>query len=47
MKNRKFWVSLIAGLLAALMLLSLLSGLIPRANAVSVSEVGYETVQIR
>ena len=40
MKNRKFWTSLIAGILAAIMLLSLLSGLIPtRAKAMSSSEI--------
>lgn len=40
MKNRKFWISLIAGLLAAAMLLGLLAGLIPtNASAASSSEI--------
>lgn len=40
MKNRKFWVSLIAGILAAVLLLSLLVGILPtKANAASSSEI--------
>lgn len=40
MKNKKFWVSLLAGLMAAVMILSLLLGLIPvNANAATSSEI--------
>ena len=40
MKKRKLWVSIIAGILAAVMLLSLVLSLIPtRANAASSSEI--------
>lgn len=40
MKNKKFWVSLLAGIMAAVMLLSLLLQLIPtKANALSSSEI--------
>ena len=40
MKNRKFWVSLIAGILAAVMLLTLIVGILPRdASAETSSEL--------
>ncbi len=40
MKNRKFWVSLLAGIMAAVMLLSLILSVIPTpANAASSSEI--------
>ena len=40
MKNRKFWITVLSGLLAAAMLLGLLAGLIPtKANAASSSEI--------
>ncbi len=39
MKNKKFWVSLLAGILAAVMLLSLLASIIPTAHAASSSQI--------
>jgi len=39
MKNKKFWVSLMAGLMAAIMILSLLLQLIPPAQAATSSEI--------
>lgn len=40
MKNRKFWISLLAGLLAGLMLMSLLVGILPKsASAASSGEI--------
>lgn len=39
MKNKKFWVSLIAGILAAVMILSLLMSILPGARAASSSEI--------
>lgn len=39
MKNRKFWVSLLAGMLAAVMILSLFVGALPRGASASGSDV--------
>lgn len=39
MKNRKKWISLFAGIMAAIMLLSLLFGIIPAVSAASSSEI--------
>lgn len=39
MKKRNFWVSLLAGLMAAVMLLGLIIGMIPRANAESSASI--------
>ncbi len=39
MKNRKFWVSLLAGIMAAVMILSLIIGILPHAHAATSSEI--------
>ena len=39
MNNRKFWISLLAGIMAAVMILSLILGLLPRAHAATSSEI--------
>ena len=39
MKNKRLWVSLMAGFLAAVLLLSLILSALPRANAASSSEI--------
>ena len=39
MKNKKFWVSLMAGVLAAVMILSLLMSILPGVSAASSSEI--------
>ena len=39
MKNKKFLVSLLAGIMALIMVLSLIAGLLPRASAASSSEI--------
>ena len=47
MKNKKFWVSLMAGIMAAIMILSLLLQLIPtKANALSSSEIQNQIDQM-
>ena len=38
MKNKKLWVSILAGLLAAIMVISLIAGILPAASAKSLSE---------
>ena len=38
MKNKKLWVSILAGLLAAIMVISLVVGILPSVNAKSLSE---------
>lgn len=48
MRNRKKWVSIMAGLLAAVMLLSLLAGLIPtRASAASSKEIKQQIKDLK
>ena len=39
MKNKKFWVSLLAGIMAAVMILSLLMSILPGVSAASSSEI--------
>lgn len=39
LKDRKFWVSLLAGIMAAVMILGLIVGLLPHASAASSSEI--------
>ncbi len=39
MRNKKFWISLLAGILAAVMLLSLLAGIVPAVSAASSSQI--------
>ena len=40
MKNRKFWVSLLAGIMAAIMILTLILGILPTgAKAATSSEI--------
>ena len=39
MNNRKFWISLLAGIMAAVMILSLILGLLPHAHAATSSEI--------
>lgn len=39
MKNKKFWVSLLAGIMAAVMLLGLVASIIPAASAASSSQI--------
>ena len=39
MKNKKFWISLLAGIMAAVMLLSLIIGILPQAHAATSSEI--------
>lgn len=46
MKNKKFWVSLMAGLMALIMLLSMVLGLLPHAHAASSSEIRDQIDQL-
>ena len=46
MKNKKFWVSLMAGLMALIMLLSMVLGLLPHAHAASSSEIRDQIEQL-
>ena len=47
MKNKKFWVSLLAGIMAGIMILSLLLQLIPtKASALSSSEIQNQIDQM-
>lgn len=39
MKNKKFWISLLAGIMAAIMILSLIIGILPHAHAATSSEI--------
>lgn len=39
MKNKKLWISILAGIMAAIMILSLIVGILPHANAASSSEI--------
>ena len=39
LKDRKFWVSLLAGIMAAVMILGLIVGILPHASAASSSEI--------
>ena len=39
MNNKRFWISLVAGIMAAVMILSLIVGILPRASAATSSEL--------
>ena len=48
MKNRKRWVSILAGVMAAIMLLTLIVGLLPTpANAASSSEIRKQINELK
>ena len=48
MKNRKRWVSILAGIMAAIMLLTLIVGLLPTpANAASSSEIRKQINELK
>lgn len=46
MKNKKFWVSLLAGIMALIMLLSLVLSILPSAHAASSSEIRDQIEQL-
>ena len=47
MKNKKFWVSLMAGILAAVMILSLILSILPGASAASSSEIQSQINELK
>ena len=46
MKNKKFWISLLAGIMALIMILSLILGILPAAQAASSSEIRDQINQL-
>ena len=46
MKNKKFWISLLAGIMALIMILSLVLGVLPAAQAASSSEIRDQINQL-
>ena len=46
MKNKKFWVSLLAGIMALIMLLGLVLSILPSAHAASSSEIRDQINQL-
>jgi murein DD-endopeptidase MepM/ murein hydrolase activator NlpD len=46
MKNKKFWISLLAGIMALIMILSLVLGMLPAAQAASSSEIRDQINQL-
>ena len=46
MKNKKFWISLLAGIMALIMILSLVLGVLPSAQAASSSEIRDQINQL-
>jgi murein DD-endopeptidase MepM/ murein hydrolase activator NlpD len=46
MKNKKFWISFLAGLMALIMILSLILGILPAAQAASSSEIRDQINQL-
>lgn len=46
MKNKKFWISLLAGIMALIMILSLILGILPSAQAASSSEIRDQINQL-
>ena len=46
MKNKKFWISLLAGIMAVIMLLGLVLSVLPAAQAASSSEIRDQINQL-